>query len=702
LASHREGWGSVEGHRSLGGLLPKLEDDKHTVRKFLFGPNEALEYVARGSYEASLLAGTSGLDVIREVIPPRVTFYVDSGADWPGFEFIYLLEGKLRGGEEARPVVLEPGCFIVRHLAQERAYFQTVTSVVLLHVCSPPAFHVMRSETEEFYEIARRLDADEYVSGHCKRLENLAVRVGEKLRLSGEQMGDLSYAAFFHDIGKAKVPKHILQKPGRLTGEELDVMRKHTSWGGEMLREMDFLSTAAQIVEESHERVDGGGYPKGLKGDEISLEARIVSVVDAYDAMTTNRSYSPAMTQEDAIRELKACAGSQFDAEVVDALVEVLGEREASLEGREQVWLGQELTQLKQREAFLKLGEAILAGSDIGDILNDVAAGITHYTPFGRAIITLYETTLDPMSSQPVGIAQVAHAGIESGEDASGLQRAYSIAPGERRRIFAKECRVSRSYYVPADELLDAGAAGGAGRHHSPAPRFWKAGDLLCIPMWVGDERMIGHIGVDEPRHALSISAQMLEPIEMFANLAAIAVLEAKKKKQLTEMATRDPLTGAYNRHFLGEMIERKRPRVQQRESTVSLIMADFVDFHRVNVEFGHLEGDRVLKEAAGVLMGAIRDVDVLVRYGGDEFLIVMPETGEEEAKRVSRRIRECIQGHDFGRPRSMDVRVGSSMWKKGDPRDFRDVLEEADRWMYRRGQEETTHDKRRDEVRQI
>jgi len=510
----------------LEGRLPKLENEKSTTGKFLFAPDEAIDFITREWCEVALLARAGSLDVIRQTFPPGVTFYVDSGADWPGFEFIYLLEGKLQYDGGGHPVVLEPGCFIVRHLAQERAYFQTVTDVVLLHICSPPGFPTMRSETEEFYEVARRLDADEYVSGHCKRLEDLAVLVGQRLHLSGEQMGDLGYAAFFHDIGKARVPKHILQKPGRLTDKEWEVMKQHSTWGREMLEGKDFLRAAARIVEESHEHVDGRGYPKGLKGDEISLEARIVSVVDAYDAMTTNRSYRAAMTEEEAIQELRACAGSQFDEQVVEALIEVLDRHGASFEEREQAWLSQELTQLKQREAFLEIGEAILAGMDIEDILNDVAAGITQYTPFDRAIITLYEAPLDPTSTEPVEVAQVAQAGTGSGNAALDLQQAYSIAPSQRGRIFANEYRVSRSYHVPARGESETGAAvGRPGKPRWLAGRFWNPGDRLFIPMWVEEQRVIGLIGVDAPSYALSISAQMLEPIEMFANLAAIAVL---------------------------------------------------------------------------------------------------------------------------------------------------------------------------------
>jgi diguanylate cyclase (GGDEF)-like protein len=115
--------------------------------------------------------------------------------------------------------------------------------------------------------------------------------------------------------------------------------------------------------------------------------------------------------------------------------------------------------------------------------------------------------------------------------------------------------------------------------------------------------------------------------------------------------------------------------------------MLDFIDFHRLNVKYGHLEGDRVLREAAAAISRAIREGDVLVRYGGDEFLIVMPEAGEAEAEAAGQRVRGEIRAHDFGVPDVVDIRVGSAIWRKGDPRKIRDVLEEADRWMYRRGQ---------------
>ena len=675
-------------------LLPKLEDEKLANEKFLFGSDETIEAVIRGSYRASLLARTRGLDVVREVIPSKITFYVDSGQEWPGFEFIYVLDGQLQYIGADPPVTLEAGSFIARHLTQERAYFQTMTDAVLLHVCSPPAFHLMRSEAEEFYEVARKLDADEYVSGHCKRLENYAVRVGEKLHLSGEQMGELSYAAFFHDIGKADVPLDILLKPNKLTDTEWKLIKNHSTWGRQMMEGKEFLEMAAQIVEESHERIDGEGYPKGLKGDEITLEARIIAVVDAYDAMTTTRAYRDAMPKEDAIRELEEGIGTQFDRQVVEAFIDVLEQYGGPSEEKEEAWLSQELTQLKQREAFLRIGEAILAGSDIDDILSDVVNGIVRYTPFNQAIIALYDSPVDPTSVEPASLVQIAYAGARSDSAIADLKDTYSLLPCQRTRIFTDECRVSRSYYVPAGvrsrQQTDQHSSVGTNALTGGA---WNTGDLLCIPMWVEEHYMIGLIGVDEPAHTLTITAQILEPIEMFANLSAIAVLEARKKKQLTEMALRDPLTQVYNRHFLAEMIEKEWARAKRCESPISLIMIDFVNFREVNVEFGHLEGDRLLEAAAGVLMLAVRDADCVVRYGGDEFLIVMPETGEEEARTARKRITESIRGHDFGLPRQLDIRVGSSTWHKDDPRQFNEILDEADKWMYRRSRDKSVPD---------
>jgi putative nucleotidyltransferase with HDIG domain len=156
----------------------------------------------------------------------------------------------------------------------------------------------------------------------------LAIRTGERLGLPGQRLIDLSYGAYLHDVGKVRVPVGILNKPGRLTDEEWVEMRRHPEYGAEMLREKNFLRAAAQIVVSHHENYDGSGYPHGLRGEEIPMEARVVSVVDAYDAITSERPYQVAGAKSKAVQELRLNAGTQFDPRVVRAFLSVIGEDE--------------------------------------------------------------------------------------------------------------------------------------------------------------------------------------------------------------------------------------------------------------------------------------------------------------------------------------------------------------------------------------
>jgi HD-GYP domain-containing protein (c-di-GMP phosphodiesterase class II) len=129
-----------------------------------------------------------------------------------------------------------------------------------------------------------------------------------------------------HDVGKIAVPKEIVNKPGALDPDEWEIIKTHTIEGQRMLERVGgFMRDVGEIVRSSHERWDGAGYPDGLRAEAIPLEARIVSACDAFNAMTTTRSYRKAMSLQDAIAELTRCAGSQFDPRVVDALVGLVG-----------------------------------------------------------------------------------------------------------------------------------------------------------------------------------------------------------------------------------------------------------------------------------------------------------------------------------------------------------------------------------------
>jgi HD-GYP domain-containing protein (c-di-GMP phosphodiesterase class II) len=166
---------------------------------------------------------------------------------------------------------------------------------------------------------------DAYTGSHSRGVVDFSLAVADKLGLDQRQRRNVEFAALLHDVGKIAVPKEIINKPGPLDDDEWKVMYRHTIEGEAMLQRVGgVLAEAGRVVRSSHEHVDGSGYPDGLVGEEIPIEARIVTCCDAFSAMTTTRSYRKAMPTETAIAELRACAAAQFDPDVVAALIEVV------------------------------------------------------------------------------------------------------------------------------------------------------------------------------------------------------------------------------------------------------------------------------------------------------------------------------------------------------------------------------------------
>jgi diguanylate cyclase (GGDEF)-like protein len=177
------------------------------------------------------------------------------------------------------------------------------------------------SAQQQTRDVVLRVLAERHpeVREHVSEVAVLACATGERLGLSGSELGELERAAELHDVGKIAIPDAILDKPGPLDEEEWRFMRRHTLIGESMLSAAPALTAVAKVVRSSHERFDGGGYPDGLAGDAIPLASRIVFVCDAFHAMTSERPYRTPMSVEKALAELSRCAGTQFDAEVVTA-----------------------------------------------------------------------------------------------------------------------------------------------------------------------------------------------------------------------------------------------------------------------------------------------------------------------------------------------------------------------------------------------
>jgi HD-GYP domain-containing protein (c-di-GMP phosphodiesterase class II) len=170
------------------------------------------------------------------------------------------------------------------------------------------------------------VEANDYYTGtHSRDVVDLSLALADEVGLDGSQRRQLEFAALLHDIGKVRIPNEVINKPGPLDDDEWELVRRHTIEGERMLQQVGgILSNVGRIVRCTHERYDGRGYPDRLVGEEIPIESRIISVCDAYSAMTTDRPYRRAMLESEAIDELRRCAGSQFDPRLVIGIIAVL------------------------------------------------------------------------------------------------------------------------------------------------------------------------------------------------------------------------------------------------------------------------------------------------------------------------------------------------------------------------------------------
>jgi len=166
---------------------------------------------------------------------------------------------------------------------------------------------------------------DLYTRGHSERVSRASVLIGRRAGMREDRVSSLRYAGMLHDVGKLGVPTSVLQKAGRLNDDEYEAIQQHTVRGREIVKDLEFLGEAIEGILLHHERIDGRGYPMGKVGSEIPEFARIIAVADAFDSMTTTRSYRGARSIEDAFEELRRCKGSQFDPVMVEALIEAVG-----------------------------------------------------------------------------------------------------------------------------------------------------------------------------------------------------------------------------------------------------------------------------------------------------------------------------------------------------------------------------------------
>jgi HD-GYP domain-containing protein (c-di-GMP phosphodiesterase class II) len=283
-----------------------------------------IERVDLRNTSMQLLAAWDGTEVVRQEFEQGKRFGLSPQEGWNALECFYILEGEAVWEDGDRCIVLGPGDSLSGAPVQEPCILQARTHLVTLYVCSQPAFHMISANLAHLQQLAVSVEEkDGYTQDHCRRIQSMALEVGRRLKLSPDRLYNLYWGAYLHDLGKVGVPDDVLCKPGALNPDEWLIMKQHPTIGANMLANTA-VSSAAIILAQHHERLDRSGYPLGLTGDEICLEAKIVAVVDSYDAMTSDRVYRPGMPKADALRELRAAVGRLYDSDVVASFVEII------------------------------------------------------------------------------------------------------------------------------------------------------------------------------------------------------------------------------------------------------------------------------------------------------------------------------------------------------------------------------------------
>ncbi|MCR5092379.1 MAG: diguanylate cyclase [Lachnospiraceae bacterium] len=331
------------------GVLPIL----FCLWKFKVNPaNHMLRYYLVGSYFVTylfcLFTGATNL-VFVYILPlfallilyHQPSLIIGSGITAMVINAAFIIKRVLYPGDE--PITLENSRdaeiqMVILFLCMMGAWMSTVIydeiqkrNAEYMEKIGEKSAQIQRMTFQTIETIANTIDAkDDYTKGHSRRVSDYSAEIAREMGLSREDVERIRYIALLHDIGKIGVPDAVLNKPGRLTDAEYDLMKKHTTIGGDILKDVGMMQDLDVGAKYHHERYDGKGYPYGLKGEEIPLIARIICMADSYDAMTSNRIYRKHLNHRVVLEEVKRCRGTQFDPDVTDAFLRFLEKLDGS------------------------------------------------------------------------------------------------------------------------------------------------------------------------------------------------------------------------------------------------------------------------------------------------------------------------------------------------------------------------------------
>jgi diguanylate cyclase (GGDEF)-like protein/putative nucleotidyltransferase with HDIG domain len=558
------------------------------------------------------------------------------------------------------------------------------------HVAQVSDLHLATIEA-----LALAIDAkDQTAQSHIRRVQVYAAGLARALGMPDNEIQGVKTAALLHDIGKLAVPEHILSKPGPLTQEEFQKIRIHPQVGAEIISGVPFPYPVAPLILSHHERWDGKGYPAGLKGDEIPLGARILSVVDYFDALMSERPYHKAMSLEAAVGLLRQESGKALDPRVVTTFIDMYAtlaaEAEASQEPSRKLTrvpthaptaapavglvhesspavrtnIFQDIA-LAHREIYALYEIAQAMGSSLGvvDTMALISSKLINIVPYSCCALFLYNDETETLRCR-----------FATGTEADVIQQ-LTIRNGQGLTGWVAR---NRRPLVNANPSTDLAAAGVA------SDRTSLQSALVCPLLF--NERFIGTISVYHTESAIYTDDHR-RLLDRISEQAAAVIYNSIVFEQTQEDSLTDPLTALPNTRFMFMHLTRELARADRLKSEVSLLVMDLDNFKDINDTYGHHVGDRALRDVAGVLRTGIRPYDICVRYAGDEFIVVLSGCGGEEAERKRLELQRAVDALPFearpGKMLQLAISVGASVFPH-DGDSYEALLATADGRMYR------------------
>ncbi len=528
--------------------------------------------------------------------------------------------------------------------------------------------------------LATAIDArDQIGTGHVRRTQIYAVGLGKALSLPEDEIDALTTGALLHDIGKLAVPDYILSKPGALTPAELDKTKIHAQVGASILEKVGFNCPVVPTVKHHHEYWNGTGYPDGLVGEEIPLTARILSIAETYDALRSARPYRAPMPREKAREHMLARSGSRFDPKLLSLFIKRLAgfESEIAAEGLgyesvdrnfasvpedgEHNYVEQIKLANKEVVTLFELAREFSSSESLKDVLSLFSLKIKELVPFETCAVYLIDETRRS--------ATAVHVEGEHKE----LLESQRITIGEGATGFVLDKgQVVKNVNPDLDmSLTDMGPD----EHYST---------MASIPLLI-DEELIGAVSVYSAELE-SYGEEHIRVLETVARIAAEAISKSKLHAETKAHALTDPMTGLPNARSLQMQFGKEVQRAARSGIAFQVLVLDLDGFKAVNDTFGHKVGDEMLRGVGKVISEQLREYDFLARYGGDEFVALIPEAGQEHVADLCARIEKAVASFRLSIDSNRYASVGVSVGAAGYPangQSFDQMMIAADKAMY-------------------